>query len=200
MFLLDEVFALSGFSVTIPYKETIIPYLDELDESAKKTGAVNSVHVKNGKLIGYNTDIYGFSASLEPLLQKPHQNALILGTGGASKAVAFALHLLKIKTTFVSRSPKDQVTLTYDNLDKKTVSKYQIIINTTPLGTFPNVSDCPDIPYQFLTNQHIAFDLVYNPEETLFLKKAKEQGCITQNGLAMLHLQAERSWGIWTTD
>jgi len=200
LFLLDEVFKLTGFSVTIPYKEVIIPYLDHLDESAQKTGAVNSVHINNGRLIGYNTDSFGFSNSLKPLLNKTHQTALILGTGGASKAIAYALNLLNISTTFVSRNPKEQNTITYKALNKSTILNHHIIINTTPLGTFPNVTDCPDIPYKYLNKQHIVFDLIYNPGETLFLKRAKEQGCITQNGLPMLHLQAEKSWAIWGVD
>ena len=199
LFLLDEVFQLQGFSVTIPYKEIIIPYLDKLEESAKKTQAVNSVSVRDGKLIGYNTDSYGFSKALQPHLKKTHKKALILGTGGASKAVAYALTLLKIKCSFVSRKSQNPAILSYKELDKKIVDSHQIIINTTPLGTFPNITDCPNIPYQHITDQHIAFDLVYNPEETLFLKKAKQQGACIENGLAMLHLQAEKSWEIWNT-
>ncbi len=197
LFLLDEVFKLQGFSVTIPYKEIIIPYLDKLDDSVKKTQAVNSVLVQNGELIGYNTDSYGFSKALEPHLKKTHHQALILGTGGASKAVAHALTLLKIGYAFVSRKPQNKDILDYKELDKKTLDSHQIIINTTPLGTFPNITTCPEIPYQHITNQHIAFDLVYNPEETLFLKKVKQQGASTENGLAMLHFQAEKSWKIW---
>ncbi len=199
MFLLDEVFQLQGFSVTIPYKEIIIPYLDKLDDSAKKTQAVNAVSVCDGKLIGYNTDSYGFSKALQPHLKETHKKALILGTGGASKAVAYALSLLDIEFSFVSRTPQKTAILGYEELDKKIINSHQIIINTTPLGTFPNITDCPDIPYQHITNQHIAFDLVYNPEETLFLKKAKKQGACIENGLAMLHFQAEKSWEIWNS-
>ena len=197
LFLLDDVFKLDGFSVTIPYKEIIIPYLDKLEDSAKKTQAVNSVSVNNGKLIGYNTDSYGFSKALEPHLKKAHNKALILGTGGASKAVAHALSLLKIDFTFVSRKPQNKNILNYTELDEKIISSHQIIINTTPLGTFPDTTNCPDIPYQYITSQYIAFDLVYNPEETLFLKKAKQEGASIENGLAMLHFQAEKSWKIW---
>src|SRR5690606_4253237 len=154
---------LKGLNVTIPYKEKIIPYLDKLNEKATKIGAVNCIKItKKGKLKGYNTDYYGFKKSLEPLLQPHHQKALILGTGGASKAVAFALEELGILYTFVSRSKKEDA-LDYKYINATTFDNYQLIINCTPLGTHPNVEEFPPIPYDFFTEQHIAFDLIYNP-------------------------------------
>ena len=188
---------LRGLNVTIPYKEKIIPYLDKLDENASKIGAVNCIKfTKKGKLKGYNTDYYGFKKSLEPLLQPHHQKALILGTGGASKAVAFALEELGILYTFVSRSKKENA-LDYKYINATTFDNYQIIINCTPLGTHPNIEEFPPIPYEFFTGEHIAFDLIYNPEETEFLKRAKANNAITKNGYEMLVLQAERGWKIW---
>lgn len=188
---------LAGMNVTIPYKETIIPYLDKLSKNATKIGAVNVIRfTKNGKLKGYNSDYFGFMKSLEPLLQTNHKKALILGTGGASKAVAFALDRLGILYTFVSREEKPGM-IDYDRINPTTFDNYQIIINCTPLGTFPNVKECPNLPYQFFTEKHIAFDLIYNPEETQFLKKAKKKGAIIKNGAEMLKLQAEKAWKIW---
>ena len=188
---------LQGFNVTIPYKEKIIQYLDAIDDEAQKIGAVNVVKITNDrKLIGYNTDFYGFSKSLESLLTKNHQKALILGTGGASKAIFYALEQLKIPYTIVSRT-KNATNITYTEIDKKIILEHQIIINATPLGTFPNVNNCPDIPYNYLNNNHLCYDLIYNPSESLFLKLAKEKGALTKNGLEMLQLQAEKSWEIW---
>ena len=188
---------LQGFNVTIPYKEKIIQYLDAIDDEAQKIGAVNVVKITNDrKLIGYNTDFYGFSKSLESLLTKNHKKALILGNGGASKAIFYALEQLKIPYTIVSRT-KNATNITYTEIDKKIILEHQIIINATPLGTFPNVDNCPDIPYNYLNNNHLCYDLIYNPSESLFLKLAKEKGALTKNGLEMLQLQAEKSWEIW---
>ena len=188
---------LQGFNVTIPYKEKVIQYLDAIDDEAQKIGAVNVVKITNDrKLIGYNADFYGFSKSLESLLTKNHQKALILGTGGASKAIFYALEQLKIPYTIVSRT-KNATNITYTEIDKKIILEHQIIINATPLGTFPNVDNCPDIPYNYLNNNHLCYDLIYNPSESLFLKLAKEKGALTKNGLEMLKLQAEKSWEIW---
>lgn len=187
---------LSGLNVTIPYKESIIPYLDELSRKAQKIGAVNVIRFKKGKLKGYNSDAYGFKKSLQPLLKPHHKKALILGTGGASKAVAFALEELDMMYSFASR--KDQVnTLKYEHINATTFDNFQIFINCTPLGTYPNTNECPDLPYQYFNSQHLAYDLIYNPEETLFLKKAKKRGAQTQNGLSMLVNQAEKAWEIW---
>ena len=188
---------LKGLNVTIPYKETVIPFLDKLSKKAALIGAVNTIKItKKGKLKGYNTDYYGFKKSLEPLLQPNHRKALILGTGGASKGVAFALDELNIPYTFVSREAKENA-IDYDRINATTFDNYQIIINTTPVGTSPNTEVFPLIPYEYFTENHIAFDLIYNPAETQFLKKAKEQGAQIKNGLDMLIFQAEKAWKTW---
>lgn len=192
---------ISGLNVTIPFKENIIFYLEELDETAREVGAVNTVHVgrndNNIHLTGYNTDVTGFSRSLTPLLPTGLKNALILGTGGASKAVAYVLAKQNIDYLTVSRNPKDISQIPYSRIDKNILEQYLLIINTTPLGMHPDVDNCPDIPYEYLTKHHICYDLVYNPEITLFLEKSKEKGAITKNGLEMLHIQAEAAWEIW---
>lgn len=188
---------LKGLNVTIPYKEAILPYLDTLSEKAFKIGAVNVIRfTKKGNLKGYNSDWYGFKKSLEPMLHSYHKRALILGTGGAAKAVAFALEQLGILYTFVSREAKEN-TIDYNRINTTTFDNYQIIINCTPVGTSPNIKDFPPIPYEFFTEKHIAFDLIYNPEETQFLKKAKKKGAATKNGYEMLVFQAEKAWKIW---
>jgi shikimate dehydrogenase len=188
---------LKGLNVTIPYKESVIPYLDKLSKNAEKIGAVNVIKfTKKGKLKGFNSDYYGFMKSLEPMLQPYHKKALILGTGGAAKAVAFALEKLGILFTFVSREEKEGM-IDYDLINVTTFDNYQIFINCTPLGTSPNTKEFPPIPYDYFTDKHIAFDLIYNPEETVFLKKAKEKGATIKNGYDMLVLQAEKSWEIW---
>lgn len=188
---------LKGLNVTIPYKEAIIPYLDSLSEKATAIGAVNVIRFKkNGKLKGYNSDWYGFKKSLEPLLQPHHQKALILGTGGAAKAVAYALDQLNIYYTFVSREATDK-TIDYNRINATTFDNFQIIINCTPLGTSPNIEECPPIPYEYFTKNHIAFDLIYNPEKSEFLKRAKKKGAVIKNGYEMLVLQAEKAWRIW---
>lgn len=186
-----------GYNVTIPHKETIIPYLDELDAEAKEIGAVNTILFKNGKTKGFNTDIYGFENSLKPLLKPHHKEALIVGTGGASKAVQFVFEKLGIKYLFVSRNATQENQIQYDDFNERCMQECTIIVNTTPLGTFPKTEECPNIPYHWITEKHILFDLVYNPEETLFMKKGKAQGAIVKNGYEMLELQAERSWEIW---
>lgn len=188
---------LKGLNVTIPYKEVVIPFLDRMSKNALKIGAVNTIKfTANGLTKGYNTDFYGFKKSLKPLLKAHHKKALILGTGGASKAVAYALRLLEIDYILVSREPSEH-TLTYEEIDASTFEEYQIIINCTPLGTSPNVELCPEIPYGYFTGNHIAYDLIYNPEETLFLKNAKEKGAVIKNGYEMLVFQAEKAWKIW---
>jgi len=188
---------LKGLNVTIPYKEAVIPFLDKMSANAERIGAVNTIKfTKKGYLKGYNTDFYGFKKALKPLLKEHHKKALILGTGGASKGVAFALEQLDILYTFVSREANENA-IDYNRINATTFDNYFIVINTTPLGTSPNVKEFPPIPYQFFTKNHIAFDLIYNPEETQFLKKAKKYGAITKNGLEMLAFQAEKSWKIW---
>jgi shikimate dehydrogenase len=188
---------LKGLNVTIPYKEQVIPFLDKLSKKASLIGAVNTIKfTKKGKLKGYNTDYYGFKKSLEPLLQPHHKKALILGTGGASKGVAFALNELNIPYTFVSREAKENI-IDYDLINATTFDNFQIIINCTPVGTSPNITACPNLPYEFFTEKHIAYDLIYNPEETQFLKNAKEHGAVIKNGYDMLIFQAEKAWKIW---
>lgn len=195
--ILEKTKNLKGLNVTIPYKEAVIPYLTKLSKNAKIIGAVNVIKItKDGTLKGYNSDFYGFKKALKPLLKKHHQRALILGTGGASKAVAYALRKLNIDYDFVSRNPSEYQ-LSYEELTKELFSEYQIIINTTPVGTFPNVDDCPPLDYSLFSENHIAFDLIYNPIETKFLRLAKEQGAKTKNGYDMLVFQAEKAWEIW---
>ena len=195
--LLQQHKNLVGLNVTIPYKEKIFPFLDEIDEAAEKIGAVNTIKIaKNGKTKGFNTDVYGFEHSLRPLLRKNHRFALILGTGGAAKAVRYVLEKCEIDYKMVSRRPKKNE-FSYEEIDAKVLKKYHLIINTTPLGMSPKVETCPNLPYENLTNQHFLYDLVYNPTETVFLQKGKQQGAIIKNGLEMLHLQAEKAWQIW---
>lgn len=188
---------LKGLNVTIPYKEQVIPFLDKLSKKAALIGAVNTIKfTKSGKLKGYNTDYFGFKKSLEPLLELHHKKALILGTGGASKGVAFALDELGILYTFVSREAKDNI-IDYNLINATTFDNFQIIINCTPVGTIPDTDACPDIPYEFFTDKHIAYDLIYNPAETEFLKRAKQKGAVIKNGYNMLIFQAEKAWKIW---
>jgi shikimate dehydrogenase len=192
---------LEGFNITIPYKEQIIPYLDEISDAAKEIKAVNTVKiVRNGtsySLHGFNTDIHGFQESIRPILQKQHKKALVLGTGGASKAIVKALKNLGIETQLVSRSPKSTSEISYTSLDKEILSRYDIIVNTSPIGTYPKVEEKPEIPYSYITSDHLLFDLVYNPEVTAFLMQGIDRGSTTKNGLEMLHLQALAAWDIW---
>lgn len=199
----EELFSihsnLCGLNVTIPYKEQIIPYLDEVDEKAQKIGAVNTIYIDKatGNKKGYNTDYYGFKQSLKPFLENQHQRALILGTGGASKAVAYVLNELGIITAFVSRTPTAENQLSYDELNENILASFLLIVNTTPLGTFPNLEEKPPLNYSAITPNHLLYDLVYNPAETAFLKEGKERGALTINGEQMLQLQAEKAWEIW---
>ncbi len=189
---------LAGLNVTIPFKEEIIPLLDKVDKKAKKIGAVNTIKItKKGKTKGYNTDCYGFKKSLKPLLKKQHKNALILGTGGASKAIAYVLKQLNIDYKFVSRSASNNADYTYSDLNQELINNHQIIINCTPVGTYPKVDQAPDIPYQFITSNHILYDLIYNPSTTLFLQEGKNKGATIINGYDMLVFQAEKAWKIW---
>ncbi|MFK7933575.1 MAG: shikimate dehydrogenase [Saprospiraceae bacterium] len=201
--LLKNDIELFGLNVTIPYKEQVIPYLDELDEAAAAIGAVNTIQIKNGKTKGFNTDVYGFKFALLNLLDKSYASAninqieaLVLGTGGAAKAVYYVLNELNIPFKTVSRSAK-KGDLTYTKIDQQVIEKHRLIVNTTPLGMSPNISSAPDLPYEYLTAQHFLYDLIYNPPETRFLKQGKKVGAAIANGLQMLHLQAEKSWEIW---
>lgn len=198
--------SLVGINVTIPYKESVIPFLDELDETAKGIGAVNCIKIirnadEKPKLIGYNTDAFGFQQSIKPFLETQHEKALILGTGGASKAVAYVLKSIGIEVYFVSRAKKNNAinknTFTYEELNENVINAFKLIVNTSPVGTFPNINDAPDIPYNFISTSHLLYDLVYNPSETEFLKRGKKQGAAILNGLPMLQQQAEEGWKIW---
>lgn len=190
-----------GLNVTIPYKQQVIPYLDELNADAEEIGAVNVIKFireagQKLKLVGYNSDVVGFMGSIKPLLKPHHRKALILGTGGASKAIVYGLRKLGISSVFVSRTKKEGM-LTYDELTPEIVQEFTVIINCTPVGMFPHTDTCPALPYECLTEKHLLFDLIYNPEETLFMKKGAAQGAITKNGLEMLLLQAIGAWSIW---
>lgn len=188
---------LEGLNVTIPYKEAIIPLLDKLDVAAQRIGAVNTILFRGGTTTGYNTDVIGFERSLIPLLKNYHEKALILGTGGASKAIAFALRQLGIAFQFVSRGKRSEDCIGYDDLDQEVIREHTLLVNTTPVGTSPDVDDAPSLPYQFVGEKHLLYDLVYNPPETLFLRKGRMQGAQIKNGYEMLVLQAEASWEIW---
>lgn len=189
-----------GLNVTIPYKEQVIPFLDDIDQVASKAGAVNTIIIsrKNNKIFlkGYNTDIIGFIRSLPADISKKHKNALVLGTGGASKAVACGLDKLNIKYQLVSRTGKPGC-VTYKDVDEKTIQKYTLIINTTPLGMYPDTGSLPDITYRYLSEQHLLYDLIYNPSVSSFLLEGKKRGSAVMNGLQMLKYQAEESWKIW---
>jgi len=202
--LIAENPLLVGLNVTIPYKQAVIPYLSALDSEAEAIGAVNTIRIERSenalpRLIGYNSDLIGFRESIRPFVEKmrnPSLKALILGTGGASKAIGYALKQLGIESLCVSRT-SEPGRITYENLDSHFYEEYHIIINTTPLGMFPNVRTCPPINYLAIGPGHLFFDAVYNPEKTLFLQKGEEQGATIKNGMEMLHLQAEASWKIW---
>ncbi|MBK6498284.1 MAG: shikimate dehydrogenase [Saprospiraceae bacterium] len=187
----------SGLNVTIPYKEAILPYLDEVDIVAKTIGAVNTIAFKNGKTIGYNTDCYGFEKSLLSSIEKSKniQGALVLGTGGASRAVQYILKKLDIQYSLISRSKKG--ILRYQDIDKALFSSINLIINTTPLGMSPNIKNKPEIPYEWLNEKYFLYDLIYNPEKTIFLSEGLKMGCKIKNGHDMLILQAEKAWHIW---
>lgn len=203
MELLAEYTNLAGLNVTIPYKQLVIPYIDEMDEEAAEIGAVNVVKIswKDGEpmMKGYNTDVIGFRDSIRNLLTPEMTKALVLGTGGASKAVVFGLRSLGVEPTLVSRTPGEGM-LGYDDLTPEVMASHKVIVNATPLGTYPDVDQCPPIPYDLLTPAHLCFDLVYNPPMTLFLEKALQHGAIVKNGHDMLIRQAEGAWKIWNEE
>ncbi len=188
-----------GFNVTMPFKTGIIPYLDELDDSALQCGAVNTVARINNSWKGFNTDIYGFEKSILPLLKPWHQKALILGNGGVTKAAVAVMRKLGIKYTIVSRNVFEETKeiLLYQEIDLAVIRSHQLIIQCTPLGMYPSIHDSPDIPFQFITDKHLCYDMIYTPEKTTFLRLSEQQGATIKNGLQMLHLQAERAWEIW---
>ncbi len=195
---------LVGLNVTIPYKQAVMPFIDTFDESAAEIGAVNCIDIRNGHMKGYNTDAYGFEKSVLGLLNTPNLErllnlnlkALILGTGGASKAVAYTLKKWHIPFQYVSRT-RSETSLSYDDMDEKIITSHRLIVNTTPLGMSPNTDGCPPLPYEFIGNQHFMYDLVYNPTITQFLKRGLDNGANAKNGLDMLYFQAERGWEIW---
>lgn len=202
--VLDDHPELSGLNVTIPYKEQVMPYLDALDPEAEAIGAVNVIKILRSdsvddddfELIGYNSDVVGFRNSLSPLLTPERKKALILGTGGAAKAVRQGLISLGVEPVYVSRTAREGM-LTYDDLTPEVMAEYKVIVNTTPLGMYPKVDACPPIPYEFLTPGHLLYDLIYNPDVTTFMKKGRAHGAEVKNGLEMLLLQAFESWRIW---
>lgn len=189
---------LKGLNVTIPYKQAVVGMMDSLSEDARNIGAVNVVRIDHDShtLKGFNTDVIGFVDSIRPLIKPQHTDALVLGTGGASLAVRYGLHKLGLNTLYVSRT-KGEDRITYWELTPETMSKYKVVVNCTPLGTYPDVDECADIPYDCLTEAHLLYDLVYNPEETKFLRMGRLHGAVTKNGYEMLVRQAEASWDIW---
>ena len=191
---------LRGLNVTIPYKQQVIPYLDSLSPEAKAIGAVNVIRVshqgKKTKLKGFNSDVIGFTKSIEPLIERYHKKALILGTGGASKAIDYGLKSLGLETLFVSRTKKPNA-ITYEEVTPLLLDEYKVIVNCTPVGMYPHVDECPNLPYEAMNYQTLLYDLLYNPDETLFMKRGKAQGAIVKNGLEMLLLQAFASWEFW---
>lgn len=195
---------LLGLNVTIPHKEAVFSILDEVDPEADKIGAVNTIRIyREGTSIhmkGFNTDVYGFEKPLLDVLQPVHNKALVLGTGGAAKAVAYILDKHRIHFKYVSRTPRNERMLSYDQLTPDLIREHKLIINTSPIGMSPNTEDCPRLPYDAITPEHILYDLIYNPEQTLFLRKGSEKKASLINGLPMLYLQAERSWEIWNAD
>lgn len=189
----------SGLNVTIPYKEQIIPFLDELSDEAMKVGAVNVVEFKGRKTIGHNTDIYGFRNSIKPFLNNHHDRAIIFGTGGASKAVEFVLKSLGIDVIFVSRNPKGENQFGYEELNEYMTKACKLWINTTPVGTYPNTDEVLPIQFNYLTENHFLIDLIYNPEKTIFLQEGEKRGAMILNGHSMLKHQANKAWEIWNS-
>ena len=192
-------FCLKGLNVTIPYKQDVFLHLDKVTKKALKVGAVNTIKItKKGKLKGYNSDVVGFRKSFEPMLKPHHTKALILGTGGASKAIAFVCKQLGIEFLKVSRKPRKKKEISYNALNEELLKEYTVIINSSPIGTYPKVAQKPKIPYQYITSKHLLYDLIYNPVQTAFLKEGENRGSQIKNGFEMLELQAEESWRIWT--
>ena len=198
---------LCGLNVTIPHKQTVMPYLHDLDDTAQAVGAVNCIRVREGRLRGFNTDVTGFEQSLRALWGGSQKRALVLGTGGASKAVAWVLGRMGIPHQFVSRQPSveagtraKETQIGYEDIGLLSPHEYQMVVNTTPLGTYPKTDTCPPFPFEWLRPEHLVYDLIYNPPETLLLRRAAERGCTVKNGLEMLHLQAERAWEIFDAE
>ncbi len=190
---------LKGLNVTIPYKQEVLPYLDKLSEEVLKIGAVNVIQFKDGNIIGHNTDAFGFHQSIKPFLTNLHERALILGTGGASKAVEYVFKSLGIDVIFISRNPENENQFGYNDINEHMLRACKVIVNCTPVGTYPNLEDCIPFPFEYLTQDHLVVDLIYNPVQTVFLKKSKEFGATTLNGESMLHQQALKAWEIWNS-
>ena len=188
----------SGFNVTIPYKEAIIPFLDDLSNEAKEIGAVNVVEVREGRKIGHNSDAFGFHQSIKPFLTNRHERAIVFGTGGASKAVEYVLKKIGVDVLFVSRNPNGENQFHYDEVNNHMLNACKLLVNTTPVGTYPNINDCIDIPFEHLSEEHLVVDLIYNPAKTKLLEKAEEAGATILNGESMLREQALKSWDIWS--
>lgn len=188
----------SGLNVTIPYKESIIPFLDELSPEAKAIGAVNTISFENGKAVGHNTDAFGFQQSIKPFLDNRHERAIILGTGGASKAIAYVLKNIGLNAIFISRTPQGENQFSYADVNQNMVNACKMIVNCTPIGTFPNVDEKPDFPMEFVTNNHFVVDLIYNPEKTQFLLEAEAKGAMILNGYSMLKEQALKAFELWS--
>ena len=198
LFNLKSNFDLCGLNVTIPYKSKIISFLDKVSQECKEIGACNCVKITNKKWSGFNTDVIGFETTFKSHLKKNHKKALILGTGGSAKAVAYVLKKLGIEYRFVSRkNSSENVIISYAEITSSVLNEFNIVINTTPAGMFPNIDTYPDLPYEFVSSKHYFFDLIYNPGKTLFLSKAHERGAVIENGEQMLTIQAEESWKIW---
>lgn len=198
--VLKDINYLGGVNVTIPYKQSVIQYLDSIDDEARKIGAVNTIKImEDYSLRGYNTDAYGFETSLKSCWRGNETGALILGTGGASRAIAHVLEQLGVSFLFVSRRKSAENVISYEQVDQEIIESHQMIINCSPLGTFPNIESKPKLPYEFLTNKHLLYDLIYNPSKTAFLKMGEKAGAIICNGKSMLEHQAERSWEIWNS-
>ena len=201
--MLDSNPELCGLNVTIPYKQKVIPYLDEVSTEARAIGAVNVIRVshkgRNVHLKGFNSDVIGFTQSIEPMIQPYHKKALILGTGGASKAIDYGLRSLGLETVFVSRFERPG-TIQYEKLTPDDIREYNVIVNCTPLGMYPKVETCPNLPYEAMDSHTLLYDLIYNPDDTLFMKRGREHGATVKNGLEMLLLQAFASWEFWNSE
>lgn len=197
--LIENIPNLCGLNVTIPHKEKVMRFLDEIDEEALAVGAVNCVHIKNGKAKGYNTDVYGFRMSIKPFLENKFERALVLGTGGASKAVTQVLRSWNIPYYLVSRTKSTGHVFSWDEVNEDVIRHFKLIINATPLGMFPKIIDAPPLPFEAIGKEHFLYDLVYNPEETRFMDEGKSRGAVVMNGMKMLEWQAIRSWEIWNS-
>ena len=198
-FFNEEIKAYRGLNVTIPYKEYVLPFLDEIHEDARAIGAVNTIKVnESGRTMGYNTDAFGFHQSIKPFLDFNHHRALLLGTGGAAKAVAYVLEKIGLEVFYISRNPKGNKNFGYSAINKNMIDSCKLIVNCTPVGMYPNTNETISFPHHYLSKDHLVIDLIYNPEQTLFLQKAAAHGSIVLNGTSMLHQQALKSWEIWS--